>query len=130
MRPPIVIVDHKEPEKKEDQSTTAVLPKAEPGRDVFAGEADKDGKSSSYVPAKRPENKEEKQISSVGVKPTRKDGKDGNDMAAFESKPVISEKASETATGVKDKPRARAGAPDEAAVEAEKAAKELFPETS
>ena len=127
VRPPVVVVDHKEQEKKDEQSTTAVLHKPEPGRDVFAGDGIKDDKSSSYVPPKAAEEKEEKEISSVNVKPTPKDGRQQNDMMAFESKPVISSTASDVAV---DKPKARAGAPDEAAVEAEKAAKELFPDTN
>jgi len=134
VRPPVVVVDHKKQEqKKNDQSTTAILHKAEPGRDVFAEGADKDSKSSSHVPPEQPKEKEEKQISSVGVVPT--DDKNRNGIVAFESKPVIISSttvSTDAATEgvVKDKPKARAGAPDEAEVEAEKAAKELFPETT
>jgi len=100
---------------------------------VFADGADK-GKSSSYIPPKETEVKEEKHISSVGVTPPQKDLNDRNEIAAFESKPVISSKPTESTTEVdhtiKDKPKARAGALDEGELEAEKAAKELFPETT
>lgn len=133
VRPPVVVVDHKEQEKKDEQSTTAVLHKPEPGRDVFAGEGNKDDKISSYAPPKPAEKQEEKEISSVGVKPTPKDSREQNGMMAFESKPVISSTASDVVINVEkgeDKPKVRAGAPDEAAVEAEKAAKELFPDTN
>ena len=137
VRPPIVVVAPKGQEQKDDQSTTAFVHKAEPGRDVFAGGADKEGKSSSYSPPKQPEEKKEKQVSSVGVPPAQMDRKDANGIAAFESKPIISstktttpDTAIEVDQKVKEKPKPRAGAPDEGELEAEKAAKELFPETS
>jgi len=102
---------------------------------VFAGGADM-GKSSSYLPPKEPEVKEEKHISSVGVTPPQKDLTDRNEIAAFESKPVISSKSTDSTTvtevdhnTVKNEPKARAGALGEGELEAEKAAKELFPET-
>ncbi len=100
---------------------------------MFAGGADM-GKSSSYIPPKEPEVKEEKHISSVGVTPPQNDLKDRNEIAAFESKPVISSKSTDSTTEVdhtvKEMPKARAGALGEGELEAEKAAKELFPETT
>jgi hypothetical protein len=101
---------------------------------VFAGGANKEGKSSSYIPPKEPAEKKEKQISSVGVIPAQMDRHDVNDIAAFESKPIISStRTTATDTSVEseasDKPKLRVGVPDERELEAEKAAKELFPET-
>lgn len=133
VRPPVVVVDHiKDQQQKNDQSTTAPHHKAEPGRDVFAGDPDKDGKSSSYVPPKQPEVKEDKQISTVGGVPTQQDAKNWNGVGPFESKPVIDSSATTSSTSAVDKveDKVRAGAPDEGQVEAEKAAKELFPETT
>lgn len=133
-RPPIA-VKHSENVKLDDEHTTAaVFHKAEPGRDIFAAEADKDGKSSLYMQRKQEENKEEKAISSVLV-----DRDDYNGIAFQESKPIVISTKSSTAAAltttsangdkmVVEKAKVQAGPLGEAEVEAQRAAQELFPD--
>ena len=139
-RPPVVVVEHEEDHEEdeehegEDSTTSAVFHKAEPGRDIFGGQVEKDIHSSAYVQPKVEEKKPEKQISSVAY--VAKGGV--NDVGAFESKPVISSTQSSLATHSsapasnidiksEDKPKAPQGPMKEADLEAKKAAEELFP---
>jgi len=132
--------DHEDDEDEEGENTTsAVFHKAEPGRDIFGGQVEKDIHSSAYVQPKVEEKKAEKQVSSVVAYVATKG--DGNEVGPFESKPIISStqstpatsssaSASNTDTKTKDEPKAREGPLKEADLEAKKAADELFPNDS
>ena len=131
--------DHEDDEEEEgENATSAVFHKAEPGRDIFGGQVEKDIHSSAYVQPKVEEKKPEKQVSSVAYGATKGDG---NEVGAFESKPMISSTqstsatsssapASNTDTKTGDKPKGREGPMKEADLEAKKAVEELFPSDS
>ena len=126
--------------------TSAVLGKAEPGRDIFAGEAVKEIKSDTLVVDRKQAPEElEKEISSVVAPPaTTAAGVESNEKGKEDIS--LEKKNSETSATPKtaqDSPAgkqaettgvpAAAAAPGplgEAEVEAQKAAEELFPEAA
>jgi len=132
-------VKHSENIQPDEIDTTAVFRKAEPGRDIFAANVEKDGKSSSHLPPQGTKE-EEKLISSVGVDAGSKD--DGNGFIFQESKPIVistkSSSATESTSAVSvassesvvevKRPKGQAGPLGEAQAEAQKAAEELFPD--
>jgi len=126
--------------------TSAVLGKAEPGRDIFAGEAVKEIKSDTLVVDRKQGPEElEKEISSVVAPPattaagvgSNEKGKEdtlekkNSETSATPStaKGSLADKQAETTGGV---PAAvvAPGPLGEAEVEAQKAAEELFPEAA
>ncbi|KAJ3511201.1 hypothetical protein NLJ89_g4233 [Agrocybe chaxingu] len=134
-----IVVEHKNPQGAENVQTAAALGKAEPGRDVFAGEPVKDIKSDSYVPPAGDAPKGEdaaKEISSVAAPSTTdkpEDKKDDKiDPAGVD--PVPDPKAEKPAakdsstTTTEAKLKEPAGPLGEAEIEAKKAAEELFPD--
>jgi dolichyl-phosphate-mannose-protein mannosyltransferase len=150
-----VIVGNKNPHGGQDQNeqtSSAILGKAEPGRDIFAEAQEKDIKSDSFVFKKPdPESaREEKEISSViiGASTTAKEAiSEASSEASSESHTSVaaSEETTETSAAAADSssskqdvsaksesavvaPAAEAGPLGEAEAEAQKAAKELFPE--
>ncbi|KAF8189749.1 mannosyltransferase 1 [Pholiota molesta] len=154
---PAVIVGNKNAHGGQDQNeqtSSAILGKAEPGRDIFAEAQEKDIKSDSFVFKKPdPESaREEKEISSViiGASTTAKEAiSEASSEASSESHTSVaaSEETTETSAPAADSspssskqdvsaksesavvaPAAEAGPLGEAEAEAQKAAKELFPE--
>ena len=126
--------------------TSAVLGKAEPGRDIFAGEAVKEIKSDTLVVDRKQAPEElEKEISSVvalpattaaGVKSIEK-GKEDVNLEKKNSETSATPKTAQDSPAGKQAETtgvpAAAAAPGplgEAEVEAQKAAEELFPEAA
>lgn len=133
-RAPVVILDKNvQAAVPENVATIADPGKAEPGRDVFAGEPLKDIKSNS-LPIQPPEPvREQKEISSVIVgalssssdSSTSSSNDSSNDINESSSAaPVASETITEDVTA---KPQA-AGPLGEVELEAQKVAKELYPD--
>ncbi|KIM42741.1 glycosyltransferase family 39 protein [Hebeloma cylindrosporum] len=144
-----IVVEQKNGEGVIDKPVTAaVLGKAEPGRDIFAGEAVKDIKSDALVVDRKqaPPAELEKEISSV-VAPhattaldavSNEQGKAGDQKKDSETYSTASSTAQDSSakkveTTDVPAPAAAAAAPGplgEAEVEAQKAAEELFPEAA
>ena len=128
----------------EEQHTSIFVGKAEPGRDIFAGEPVKDIKSQSLPPPRPPPPVEEvKEISSVltrhSIASAEKQEKGGEYVQGSSSLSTSSGVGSTEAQGTVVKPAAVIGESDrgvkkpagplvEAEVEADKVAQELYPE--
>jgi len=141
-RAPIVIEDKNPQAPAQNEQTSAVMGKAEPGRDIFAGEIVKDIKSDSVIaPAHDPEEvKEEKEVSSViagGLTSTTAAAGVGAEVDSNatggekeKAKEEVKAKGNEDTTTATTKAAAAApaGPLGEAEAEAQKVAAELFPE--
>jgi dolichyl-phosphate-mannose-protein mannosyltransferase len=128
--------------------TSPVLGKAEPGRDIFAGEAVKEIKSDTLVVDRKQAPEElEKEISSVvappattavGVESNEKGKEDANSEKKNSETSATSSTAQDSPVDKQAEktvvpPAVAAAAPGplgEAEVEAQKAAEELFPEAA
>ena len=132
-RAPIVIEDKNiQAAAPESVETMADPGKAEPGRDIFAGEPVKDIKSNS-VPVPPPEHvREQKEISSVNVDTLSSSSPTASDSAeesASTAASVASETAQPDATKESAATKVQAAGPlGEAELEAQKVANELYPD--
>lgn len=125
----------------ENAETMADPGKAEPGRDIFAGEPVKDIKSSN-APVQPPElDREQKEISSVIVgtlssssaSSTPPSSKLESSSDSSDESSAVASVASETMSTTEDdvvRPQAAAGPLGEAELEAHKVANELYPEAA
>jgi len=131
-RAPIVIQDHNVQVAAPEIAATIADPgKAEPGRDIFAGEPLKDIKSDN-LPVQPPEPiQEHKEISSVivGTLSSTTDSSKSTDESSSAASETPSTAQSDTTTtteGAAAKPQT-AGPLGEAELEAQKVANELYP---
>jgi len=148
-----VVVEQKVQDAADKPMTSVVLGKAEPGRDIFAGEAVKKAKSDTLVVDRKEAPLEvDKEISSVvTLLATTTPGSQSNEMGKKEDHPE-SRKSSETSTaastaqdsltkekiagkkkaGIAEPPDAAAahGPLGEAEAAAQKVAEELFPDAA
>jgi len=142
-RAPIVVEQKNVQGVGEEPVTSAILGKAEPGRDIFAGQPVKEIKSDTLVVDRKQEPAElEKEISSVVAPPatTLESNEQGKEDGHSEKKNSETSPAPSTAQADNKKvettnvPAAAAAAVPgplgEAEVEAQKAAEELFPEAA
>ena len=146
-RAPIVVEQKNAQGVVEEAVTSAILGKAEPGRDIFAGEPVNEIKSDTLVVDRKQEPAElEKEISSVVAPPatTPESNEQGKEDRHSEKK--NSETSPAPSTGQADDKKvettnvpgggggaaaaAARGPLGEAEVEAQKAAEELFPEAA
>ncbi|KIM79512.1 glycosyltransferase family 39 protein [Piloderma croceum F 1598] len=143
-RPPVLVNDQIPPVEKEH--TTVAFGKAEPGVDIFAGDAVKDIKSEHAAPSPPAE---EKEISSAFSKPSstetsvdteKKKGEEPANAASSSTSEPIAAAGKEADFSIQTHPATEAkdeeghahknpqGPLDEPAAEANRAAKELYPE--
>jgi len=122
-RPPI-LVDEKVPEMPiAKEQTTVAFGKAEPGVDIFAGEPAKDIKSEYVAPSQPAEDKEISSFNQLSSETLM-------NAERKKDEPILSIQT-HPATKANDEEQARKpplGPLDEPAAEANRAAKELYPE--
>jgi dolichyl-phosphate-mannose-protein mannosyltransferase len=146
-RPPVLVNDQIPKIPVEKEQTTVAFGKAEPGVDIFAGDAVKDIKSEHAAPSPPAE---EKEISSVFSKPSstetssvdteKKKGEEPANAASSSTSEHIAAAGKEADFSIQTHPATEAkdeeghahknpqGPLDEPAAEANRAAKELYPE--